>query len=353
MGAAALAVGVLAASGAMLEHGRAEDSGRTVATPGPLMLRGFTDAGDGMAIVASETGGSSLKELRVKEGQDVKRGDIVAVLATYPATEIALRLAEAQLEKAKRRLESLKAGIEIARTPDVPPAASTGGAKPAAAPVVKKPSAGAEPKVSVAEQEEIVRLTDKKRDLKTLEMQRSGLPPEEQALNIGIAEDKSQREHVRLKMAKESLANDLAEAASDVRIKEVAVEQARLDHDHSVLRAPLDGTVTQIVTRPGEALAREVCQIVDMSQLRILVDLDERLISRVKVGQPVDVVFRGETHALKGKVARVSSTVSRMKTSATSGTGTTKLDVVKVEVTLDDPSQMPKIVSREATVTFL
>jgi HlyD family secretion protein len=349
VGAGVLASAAIALAAAALPYRGSSAENAAKPAAGPLQLRGFTDVGDASAIIASEYGGSAIRELRVKEGQEVKRGDIVAVLSTYPTTEIALHLAEAQLEKAKNRQESLAAGVRVAES--AAPKANGPGAKPGAAPAAKKPASD-EPQVSIPEQEEVVKLTDQKRDLKVLEMQRSGFIPEEQALNTGISQDKSAREHARLKMLKEQLASDLAEAATDVQIRTVAVEQARLNHERSVVRSPLNGVVTQIWRHPGESLDRDICQVVDMSQVRVVVDLDERLINRVSEGEPVDVVFRGDTVLHKGKVARVSTTVSRMKSSNTSGTGTNRLDVVKVDVTLDDPSQMPRIVGREATVTF-
>ncbi len=50
----------------------------------PLIARGYTDAPEGTAVVAGDpAGGSVLVELRVKDGQKVKKGEIVAVLSNY------------------------------------------------------------------------------------------------------------------------------------------------------------------------------------------------------------------------------------------------------------------------------
>jgi HlyD family secretion protein len=58
---------------------------------GPLTSRGYTDAPAGTPILAGDPGGgSNLLELRVKEGQNVKRDEIIAVLSNYPKADAAL-----------------------------------------------------------------------------------------------------------------------------------------------------------------------------------------------------------------------------------------------------------------------
>jgi HlyD family secretion protein len=65
---------------------------------GPLTSRGYTDALAGTSVIAGDPGGGSvLLELRVKEGQKVKRDEIIAVLSNYSKAEEALRKAEANL----------------------------------------------------------------------------------------------------------------------------------------------------------------------------------------------------------------------------------------------------------------
>jgi hypothetical protein len=89
-----------------------------------------------------------------------------------------------------------------------------------------------------------------------------------------------------------------------------------------------------------------------MSQLRVIADIDEQLLGRVALGGKAQVVFRGEKTIHDGKIVRIGSTVKRMASMGSLGTGTTNLNVVQVEVVLDDPSQMPEILGREALVTF-
>ena len=97
---------------------------------------------------------------------------------------------------------------------------------------------------------------------------------------------------------------DLLRAGSrveDIRVAEVRVTQANVELDQVIsnlnqatLHAPFDGTIGAIYARTGEqAFAEEpVLAIGDLSHLRVeTTDLRETDITRVEVGQPVEVTF--------------------------------------------------------------
>src|SRR5881392_341115 len=69
---------------------------------GPLISRGYTDAPAGTVVIA---GGTVLLELRITDGQKVKRDDIIAVLSNYPKADVIVRSSEAELVKAKQQRE--------------------------------------------------------------------------------------------------------------------------------------------------------------------------------------------------------------------------------------------------------
>jgi len=87
----------------------------------------------------------------------------------------------------------------------------------------------------------------------------------------------------------------------DIRVAEVRVAQASAELDQVIsylnqatLHAPFDGTIGAIYARTGEqAFAEEpVLAIGDLSHLRVeTTDLRETDITRVEVGQPVEVTF--------------------------------------------------------------
>src|SRR5262245_54984896 len=78
---------------------------------GPLISRGYTDAPAGTAVIAGDpAGGSSVLELRIKDGQKVKRNEVIAVLSNYPKADLALRMAEADLVKLKQVRDTVMHG---------------------------------------------------------------------------------------------------------------------------------------------------------------------------------------------------------------------------------------------------
>ncbi len=103
-------------AGAWIAHSQEANNNSAAAHPvsGPLIARGYTEAPAGTVIVAADpNGGSVIRELRIKEGQIVKRDEIIAVLANYPAAEIALQIAQNNLVKAEKLRDDVLKGTRV------------------------------------------------------------------------------------------------------------------------------------------------------------------------------------------------------------------------------------------------
>jgi HlyD family secretion protein len=289
---------------------------------GPLISRGYTDAPTGTAVMAGDpSGGSVLQELKVVDGQRVKKDEIVAVLSNYAKADVTVRTTEAELQKAKRQREAMINGYRVAE---------------------------------IAMQEVVVRSSAEELKLKALELQRSGKPPDVKQLELSISQQSLEREQAKLRVQKETLATDLAQIDIDISITSAKLDQARINREQALVRSPLDGVVVQIYTRQGERIAAGgIVKIVDMSQLRVLADVDELHLGRVVPGGKVEVTFRGSPTAYRGKIARIAPTVKRMQRIEPDGGSSTDARVVQVEIELDDPSGMPQVLGRETRVTFL
>jgi len=289
---------------------------------GPLISRGYTDAPAGTAVLAGDTaaGGSVLMELRVKDGQKVKREEVIAVLSNYSKADVIVRSTEAELEKARRQREAMVSGYRTAE---------------------------------IAMQEVVVKSAAEETKLKALEVSRSGKPPDMKQLELNISQQSLEREQAKLRVMRETLSTDLAQIDTDLNIMTAKLDNARTDRETALVRSPLDGIVIQIYTRQGERVSSGIAKIVDMSQLRVLADVDELHIGRVAPGGKVEVTFRGSTTVYRGKISRIAPTVKRMQRIEPDGGSSTDARVVKVEIELDDPSAMPQVLGRETRVTFL
>jgi len=289
---------------------------------GPLISRGYTDAPAGTAVIAGDpTGGGVLQELRITDGQKVKRDEVIAVLSNYSRADVTVRTTESELEKAKRQREAMVSGYRTAE---------------------------------IAMQEVVVRSAAEELKLKNLEVARSGKPPEMKQLELNISQQSLEREQAKLRVMKETLATDLAQIDTDINITAAKLDNARTSREQALVRSSLDGVVVQIYTRQAERISGNgIAKIVDMSQLRVLADVDELHLGRVATGGKVEVTFRGSATVYRGKISRIAPTVKRMQRIEPDGGSSTDARVVQVEIELDDPSSMPQVLGRETRVTFL
>src|SRR5258708_833617 len=230
----------------------AQDAAASAALP-PLISRGYTDAPAGTAVVAGDPGGGTvLVELRVKDGQKVKKDEIIAVLSNYPRADVTLRMVEADLAKLKQTYESVLKGTRV---------------------------------TEIELQEATLKSSIEEARLRTLERTRSAKPPDQKDIEAAVAEQSLERKRVRLALWKTTVANDLTQYEIDLANAVARVESARRTREEALVRTPLDGVVVQIFSRQGERVSPAgIAKIVDMSQLRVLADVDELHVGRIAPG---------------------------------------------------------------------
>jgi multidrug efflux pump subunit AcrA (membrane-fusion protein) len=299
--------------------GSAQDSARP--NRQPLISRGYTEAPAGTVVIAGDPiGGARILELRIKDGQAVKRDEIIAVLSGYPKMDVAVRTAEANLEKIKQLRQAMLTGTRVSE---------------------------------IAMQETAIKTTIEQNNLRALERQRSGKPPDQKALEISLDQKTLETQRATLHLQKQSLAADLALNQIDVANAQAALDNARNNREGSLVRSPVDGIVVQIFARQGERVSGlGIAKVVDMRQLRVVAEVDELHLGRLVPGARVEVTFRGNPTVYRGKVVRSPLTVTRLKRSkADLGEGSSH--VVEAEIEFDDPSSIPPMLDLEARVTFL
>ena len=288
----------------------------------PLIARGYTDAPEGTAVVAGDpAGGSVLVELKVKDGQKVKKGEVLAVLSNYARADVTLRMAEADLVKLKQMHDFVLKGTRLS---------------------------------DIALQEAALKSSIEQNKLEALQRARSGKPPDMREIETAIADQGLERQKVRLALLKTTLENDLAQHEIDMANTQSRIDSAKRTLEDALVRSPLDGVVVQIFSRQGERVSPAgIVKVVDMAQLRVLADVDELHVSRLKPGGKVDVTFRGNNDVYKGTIERIAPTVKRMQRVEPDGGSSTDARVVQVEIKIDDTSSMPPVLGRETRVTFL
>ncbi|MEA4972762.1 MAG: efflux RND transporter periplasmic adaptor subunit [Candidatus Metalachnospira sp.] len=103
---------------------------------------------------------------------------------------------------------------------------------------------------------------------------------------------------------------DSVKSASDsVRDSQLSLESQYEDLDNYTIKSPIDGTVISKLVKTGDTIdsAAKLCIIYDLSYLKILMNVDELDISKVSVGQKVQITadaVEGET--FEGTVTSVN-----------------------------------------------
>ncbi len=318
----AMAVVAVAVAAAWIARSQQTANGTSAAaTVGPLIARGYTEAPSGTVMIANDpNGGSVLKELRIKEGQFVKRGEIIAVMANYSGAEVNLKIAENNLLKAERTRDAILKGTRV---------------------------------VDLQLEEDSLKSAVESERLRTIVRNRSGKPPAEKELEVRLSEQRIQNQEAGLALSKRRLQIDLEQNAIDIVRLKAAVDQALRIREEALVRSPIDGVVTQINSREGEmASGVGIAKVVDMKQLRVFATVDELHLPRLKVGSPVEVTFRGSPTVYKGKIAIAPMAVKREKRSE-ADLGVANVRQIEVEIQADDGIIFPEMLGREARVTFL
>ena len=188
--------------------------------------------------------------------------------------------------------------------------------------------------------------------------------PTEKEIEAALAAQALERQKKTLELLRTRLSIDLEQYQIRLTNTVARVDAARRTREDSVVRSPIEGVVLQIFTRQGERISPAgIATIVDMRQLRVLADVDEKSVGHVNPGGKVDVTFNGDNHVYKGTVDRIAPTVKSMQRAAsgggTSGGGTSgggasaDARTVEVNIMFDDPSSVPQVLGRDARVAFL
>lgn len=159
--------------------------------------------------------------------------------------------------------------------------------------------------------------------------------------NVATALERLELERAALKRASNVAGLPLptrVEAGLTAARAELALAEAAFDRTR--IRAPSDGTVLQIGPRVGETASASPEQVLvvlgDLSQLRVRAELEERDVSRVRVGQPVIVrsdAFPGRDFT--GKVATIAKTLAPAKMTQRGVRRPNDADTLEVLVDLD------------------
>src|SRR5919205_1207455 len=308
--------------------------------PNVIEVSGRIEGDD--AVVASKTSGR-IREISVREGDEVKAGQVIAVLddeqvrAREEQATSAVRQAEARVRWAQQQISVLEAELEKSRLgTDQSKLDAEGKVRQAEAQV-----AAAEAQLAQAESEYKKARADEERYTALVE---TGDIPEQkgaharsnaEALAASVRAARKQVDVARaaLTSAKATLANPVIHTADSARIREqiaqaqsdIAAAEAERGRAEAQLTeaqanrrdlqivAPSDGTVATRAAEPGEVVApgTPVLTLVNLSEVYLRGFVPEGEIGRVKAGQRAEVFLDSAPgRAIEAVVTRIDPEAS-------------------------------------------
>ncbi|MDJ0636490.1 MAG: ABC exporter membrane fusion protein [Xenococcaceae cyanobacterium MO_188.B29] len=303
--------------------------------------------------VSSSAEGNKIEELLVREGEAVNRGQVIAVLDSRDRAEAALRQAEARVIVAQANLARVKAGaqtgeIEAQRATIARLEAERSNNIAAQNAMVSRMEAelrNAQIEYQRYQQlhsQGAISASEKDNKLLILETAKEQLA--EAKANLSRIYTAQQKQIIEAKATLDKIAEvrpvDVEVATAEVREAQTAVATAQADLDRAYIKSPQAGTITKILTRPGEVVSSEegIVRIGQINQMYAIAEVYESDIGKVKLGQKATVTSSAISTELTGTVEHIGLEIERQQVVNTDPTANIDAKVVEVEVMLDKES---------------
>jgi len=153
-----------------------------------------------------------------------------------------------------------------------------------------------------------------------------------------------------------ALAEEVAKADSDIESAQHRMEIVQERMSKCVVTAPINGAILRVLMKAGESFStltpHPLFTMADISVRRIRAEVDERDVSKVRVGQKVLITSDAlQNQQLQGVVGRISDTMGRKK--ILSGDPSEKADRDVLEAMIDLNGAIKLQVGMRVTVEFL
>jgi HlyD family secretion protein len=286
--------------------------------------------GDVIRLSARSISGqpSLVSELLVKEGDLIKRGQVVAVLNSRDQLEASWRASEARVQVAQRRLAQVNAGV-----------------KPAELTAQEAEIARLESELNTAQ-------TEYKR-YQALEKAAviSGAEYDQKKLEVDAKTQLLRQARERLKSLAEIRAVDVALADAEVTSATMMARLARTEYEQTQIRAPIDGRVVEIHTWPGEEIKPEgIIELAKIDPMYVVAEVTDRDILRVRVGQKASVSSEALGAPVGGVVERIGTKVAKNDVLNVDPVAMSDSRVVETWIRLDSPERAAGLIHNQVTV---
>lgn len=239
--------------------------------------------------VISRVGGY-IKEIRFKDNQWVHQGDTLVILDDKDY--------QLALEKAKAALTAEKSGVQVS---DAQVSSVQANIPPATADIA----------IAQAKLWEVTKTYNRYKNLLAnqaiTQAQFDAIKAKKQVAEAAVRASKKQVKAIQHKVA--SSRASVKASKSQIAIRQAAVDQAKLQLSYIVITAPVSGVVSNRNIQIGQLVGQgqKLFAIVNTKDLYITANFKETQLTRMKVGQPVEIdVDTYPNHHFEGRVTSFS-----------------------------------------------
>lgn len=320
--------------------GRVEPKGEIIKVSAPALMEG-----------------AKVEALLVSQGEQVKAGQVIAVLDNQERLKRAMELARQQWNVARMKLQQVEAG---AKTGEILSQTS------------RIEQLQRELEGQIASQAFSIRRLDYEMRNAETECRRysrllaAGAVSASQRDNICLLADTTEQQRLeaeaQLQRTRQTLTQQINEARSsraaiaevrpiDVSVAAAMVEEAyanvkhaEANYDLSFVRSPRDGQILRVITKAGEKAGIEgIVELGNTNQMTVVAEVYETDIHRVKVGQRASITSQGFRGLLEGVVAQVGLRIGKKDLLGTDPAAASDARVVEVKINLSrQSSQLAK-----------
>jgi HlyD family secretion protein len=276
---------------------------------------GWVEPESGLVIVSAAPMGAAplVSRLLVREGDDIRKGQLLAELSTLSDLEAAVRQAEARVELATKRISQVKAG-----------------ARPSDAKVIQAQIDRLQADLSAARAD----LTRKEALLA------KDYIPLVQVEAVRLHMDQLRRSieeaSIRLNSLSETRSADVDVAEAELRMARADLDAARVRLATAMVKAPQDGRVLKVFARAGESIGPAgLLELAPAGRMAVIAEIYETDAARVRVGQNAKITAETLSSPATGKVAWISPQIEQRQSPSLDPAMFSEARVFKARVIVD------------------
>jgi HlyD family secretion protein len=312
-------------------------------------------------IDISVAGDERLARIVVKQGQFVKKGDVLGYLESYEVRAAARDRAVALLHDAEALLIAntershariREADLRLAQIRQV-------SVSEIAAQLARIREIRADLDLALREldrfrslsQADLISRQQLDRQSSQVNRYRAAIEAEEATLHKMRTAAETNRQLAEAQVVTQRAELESVRASSRLASLREGVSLAEAEANKSIIRASSDGQIIEIVANPGESLQnRIVLRMGDVSQMYVLAEVYESDAARVYVGAHAEASSRALSSVLAGVVDRVGTNVFKRNVRGLDPQADADARVVQVRVRLDKSDEAARFVNLQVDV---